>query len=302
MTKRISVFAIVLVLGCISVIAKKTALLIGIGNYNTTTTGWSVIHGNNDVILLTSKLKAKGFLVSSLTDSRATKSNIKTALSNLVASVTAGDIVYLHFSGHGQLIEDMNNDEQEDLDQSFVCFDACFSSKYKVLGTSYRGQNHFIDDETFPYLYNLKRKVGKSGSVIAVFDTCYSGGADRGEQADRSDSESDVEWIDITRGTDDEFKANASAETYLRTIRKPGNYTAGGGKITIISACESDKKNYECKERHSGRKYGSLSYCIGKMLDMNIPITQWETYFLYQNFRTLHIIRPSQNPVVESYK
>lgn len=302
MTKRISVFAIVLVLGSISVFAKKTALLIGIGNYNTTTTGWSVIHGNNDVILLTSKLKAKGFLVSSLIDSRATKSNIKTALSNLVASVTAGDIVYLHFSGHGQLIEDMNNDEQEDLDQSFVCFDACFSSKYKVLGTSYRGQNHFIDDETFPYLNNLKRKVGKSGSVIAVFDTCYSGGADRGEQADRSDSESDVEWIDITRGTDDEFKANASAETYLRTIRKPGNYTAGGGKITIISACESDKKNYECKERHSGRKYGSLSYCIGKMLDMNIPITQWETYFLYQNFRTLHIIRPSQNPVVESYK
>ena len=302
MTKRISVFAIVLVLGSISVFAKKTALLIGIGNYNTTTTGWSVIHGNNDVILLTSKLKAKGFLVSSLTDSRATKSNIKTALSNLVASVTAGDIVYLHFSGHGQLIEDMNNDEQEDLDQSFVCFDACFSSKYKVLGTSYRGQNHFIDDETFPYLNNLKRKVGKSGSVIVVFDTCYSGGADRGEQADKSDSESDVEWIDITRGTDDEFKANASAETYLRTIRKPGNYTAGGGKITIISACESDKKNYECKERHSGRKYGSLSYCIGKMLDMNIPITQWETYFLYQNFRTLHIIRPSQNPVVESYK
>ena len=41
---------------------------------------------------------------------------------------------------------------------------------------------------------------------------------------------------------------------------------------------------------------------IGKMLDMNIPITQWETYFLCQKFRTLHIIRPSQNPVVESYK
>ena len=196
----------------------------------------------------------------------------------------------------------MNNDEQEDLDQSFVCYDACFSSNYKVSGTSYRGQNHFIDDETFPYLNNLKRKVGKSGSVIVVFDTCYSGGADRGEQADKSDSESDVEWIGITRGTDDEFKANASAETYLRAIRKPGHYTAGGGKITIISACESDKKNYECKERHSGRKYGSLSYCIGKMLDMNIPITQWETYFLCQKFRTLHIVRPSQNPVVESYK
>ena len=302
MIKRISILAIVFVIGCMSSFAKKRALLIGIGNYDYTATGWSVIHGNNDVALLESKLKAKGFSVTYLTDNRATKSNIKFALSDLVASVTAGDVIYLHFSGHGQLIEDMNNDEQEDLDQSFVCYDACFSSNYKVSGTSYRGQNHFVDDETFPYLNNLKRKVGKSGSVIVVFDTCYSGGADRGAQADRSDSESDVEWIDITRGTDDEFKANASAETYLRTIRKPGNYTAGGGKITIISACESDKKNYECKERHSGRKYGSLSYCIGKMLDMNIPITQWETYFLCQKFRTLHIIRPSQNPVVESYK
>lgn len=291
-----------LVLGYVCTFAKNTALLIGIGNYNTATTGWSTIHGNNDVTLLEKKLKAKGFSVSYLIDKKATKNNIKTALSRLVASTVAGDMVYLHFSGHGQLIADKNNDEQEEFDQSFVCYDACFSPKYKVAGNSYRGQNHFIDDELFPYLNDLKKKVGKNGNVIVAFDTCYSGGADRGEQADEPDPESEVEWVQTTRGTDDEFQVNKSAEAYLRSITKPGNYTTGGGMITIISACESDMKNYECKERHSGRKYGSLSYCIGKILDRNMPMTQWGEFFRAQRYETLRIFRPSQNPVVEIHK
>ena len=141
-----------LILACLSGQAKNTALLIGIGNYNTKNTGWSVIHGNNDISLLESKLKAQGFSVSHLIDSNATKRNIKTALSNLVSSATKGDVIYLHFSGHGQLFTDLNGDETEDFDQSFVCYDACFSPKYKSGGKNYRGQNHLIDDELFPYL------------------------------------------------------------------------------------------------------------------------------------------------------
>lgn len=302
MIRRLGIFLTGLILGSVCALAKNTALLVGIGNYNFAATGWSEIHGNNDVSLLEGKLKAKGFSVSHLIDAKATKSNIKNALSKLVASTIGGDVVYLHFSGHGQLVADMNNDEQKEFDQSFVCYDACFSPNYKIAGKDYRGQNHFIDDELFPYLNKIKKKVGKNGNVIVVFDTCYSGGADRGEQIDNPDPESEVEWSKTTRGTDDEFQVNKSVETYLRSIIMPGNYTAGGGNITIISACESDKKNYECKERHSGRKYGSLSYCIGKMLDRNIPMTQWDVYFRTQKYKTLRIFRPSQNPVVENHK
>lgn len=302
MNRRLCLLLLSLILGYSVVSAKSTALLIGIGNYDSSITGWAKIHGDNDVSLLETKLKTKGFSVSHLLDNKATKHIVKTALSRLVESTSAGDIVYLHFSGHGQLVADMNNDEQEDLDQSFVCYDACFSPKYKIAGKSYRGQNHFIDDELFPYLNNLKRKVGKHGNVIVVFDTCYSGGADRGEQTDDPNPDGDIEWSETTRGTDDEFQVNKSAETYLRSITKPGNYTVGGGNITIVSACESDQRNYECKERHSGRKYGSLSYCIGKMLDKNIPMSQWGEYFKSKKYKSLHIFRPSQNPVVEIHK
>lgn len=302
MIKRLTTLIIGLVIGSACLLAKNTALLVGIGNYNTKATGWSVVHGNNDVTLLESKLRAMGFNVSHLIDRKATKANIKTALSNLVASATNGDVIYLHFSGHGQLIADMNNDETADFDQSFVCYDACFSPKYKISGTAYRGQNHLIDDELFPYLNELKRKVGKKGIVIVVFDSCYSGGADRGETTDDIDLESEVEWTKTTRGTDDEFQINRTAETYLRSIKKPGNYITEGGSITIISACESDKKNYECKERHSGRKYGSLSFCISKMLNKNIPFSQWGEYFTTHKYKSLKIFHPSQNPVVETYR
>lgn len=159
-----------------------------------------------------------------------------------------------------------------------------------------------IDDELFPYLNQLKTKVGSNGKVLVVFDTCYSGGADRGEMNDDPDPESEVEWDNTTRGTDDEFQINRSVQTYLRSIKTPGAYTTGGGEITIISACESDKKNYECKERHSGRKYGSLSYCIGKMLDQGIPMTKWNDFFKTQKYKALRIFRSSQNPVVEYHK
>ena len=300
-TKRYIMILAFVIISC-NMVARNSALLIGIGNYDKGMTGWSVIHGDNDVSLLENRLKTKDFSVVHLTDREATKNNIKSALSDLVKSATSGDVVYIHFSGHGQLIADMNNDEQENLDQSFVCYDACFSPKYKMAGKSYHGQNHFIDDELFPYLNELKKKVGKTGQVVVVFDSCYSGGADRGELSDDPDCESDVEWDKTTRGTDDEFQINKSVETYLQSIKKPGNYTSAGGNITIISACKSDQKNYECKERLTGRKYGSLSYCISKMLDKGIPMSKWGEFFLNNHYRSLRIFRPSQHPVIEIHE
>lgn len=302
MRKLFCILAFGLILGCLSGYAKNTALLIGIGNYNTNGTGWSVIHGNNDVSLLESKLKAKGFSVSHLTDNKATKRNIKSELSNLVAAATKGDVIYIHFSGHGQLFTDLNGDEKDNFDQSFVCYDACFSPKYKSGDKNYRGQNHLIDDELFPYLNKLKQKVGKSGNIIVVFDTCYSGGADRGSLEDEPDPDSEVEWVNNTRGDDVEFNADSSANAYLKTLKAPGQYAVGHGSITIISACERDKKNYECKDKRSGKKYGSLSYCIGKMLDSDIPLSQWGSYFQNKKYKSAGIFRPSQNPVVEIHQ
>lgn len=300
MTLRLLTILMAAVLGLTTCFAKNRALLVGIGNYNKQATGWKVIHGNNDIALLTKSLKKEGYSIKSLVDSKATKSNVLSALNTFVRNAEAGDKIYIHFSGHGQLIKDVNKDEQSDFDQSFVCYDACFSPRYKVNGKAYYGQNHLIDDELFPILNRLKSKVGKDGEVMVIFDSCYSGGADRGEEDD-PDPDSEVEWVRTTRGSDDEFTINQPTMTYLRSISAPGRYSSGG-KITVISACESDQRNYECKDPYSGKQYGSLSYCISKLLSKNIPFSQWEQFFKGKQYMKTKIFRPSQHPVVESYR
>jgi hypothetical protein len=299
---NLKVLAIICFALCnISVLAKSTALLIGIGRYNETATGWHAIHGNSDVQLLSSKLKTKGFKVNALVDNKATKKNVVSSLQQLVTNASAGDVIYLHFSGHGQLIQDMNNDENDDFDESFICYDACFSSKYKVNGKAYSGQNHLIDDELFTILNQLKQRIGKNGELIVVFDSCYSGGAERGEIDDDPEPDSEVEWTTTCRGTDDEFQVNKNAATYLRSINKPSSFTSAGGSITVISACGSDQRNYECKEKSTSKSYGSLSYCVAKLLDRNISFSQWYDFFKNKQYVSLKIFRPFQRPVVERY-
>lgn len=280
--------------------AHNRALLVGIGDYDRAATGWSTIHGNNDVALLDGKLAAKGFTVSKLVDTQATKAKIIKALDDIVSVTGPGDMIYIHFSGHGQLIEDLNGDEPSRTDQSFVCYDACRSPSYLVGKRSYRGENHLVDDELFPILNRLKKKVGDKGLLIVVFDSCYSGGADRGEMSDDTDTDAEVEWVDDTRGTDKEYRLDDASRKYMGRLKRPGNY-GDGGDITIISACQSYKRNYECRARGTGKQYGSLSYCIARMLDDGIPFAGWADYFRNERFRSLRIFRPIQTPVVETY-
>ena len=60
---NVIVFTIIIFIGALQLCANNHALLIGIGDYNTQITGWGILHGNNDVALLESKLKSKGFKV-----------------------------------------------------------------------------------------------------------------------------------------------------------------------------------------------------------------------------------------------
>lgn len=89
--------------------AKKRALLIGISHYPQTTKSnpctWTNIHGCNDVRLLRGTLQKQGFRITTLTDAQATASHIRRALKRLCQQAAKGDMVVIHFSGHGQPFE-----------------------------------------------------------------------------------------------------------------------------------------------------------------------------------------------------
>lgn len=279
--------------------AANRALLVGIGNYDADATGWNPISGRNDVEFLEGRLASHDFSISKLVDEQATKENILAAISNLIDSSNEGDNIYLHFAGHGQLVADLSQDEKDGFDQSFVCYGACVSPDYYFDDAPYVGQNHLIDDEIFPYLSQLRSAVGPDGHIMVIYDSCYSEDAVRGELGGAPDPDSPVEMIDVTRGTGDEFPANDITREYLSSIQAPGQYAEAGGEMVVISACERNRKNYECRDKETGVSYGSLSYCIGMLFDDNVPMSEWADVFGTPRFRSYKIFRATQHPQVE---
>lgn len=194
--------------------AKKRALLIGISHYPQTTRNnpctWTNIHGSNDVRLLRGTLQKQGFRITTLTNAQATASHIRRALKRLCQQAAKGDMVVIHFSGHGQPFEDLSGDEADGWDEAIVPYDA-----KKCYSRTYTGRCHIIDDELERYINNLRTTVGPRGFVYVVLDACHMGGASR--------DESETDSAACARGTNVGFSPNG--RTYIPRIDRRGHFT-----------------------------------------------------------------------------
>ena len=266
----------------------KRALLVGISNYEQVDeNSWGVIHGTNDVDLLTPTLKKQGFRVTSIRNQVATAKKIRHEINKLIESSHSGDIVYLLFSCHGQPFEDLNGDEDDGWDESLIPFDA---KKVFQKGV-YEGENHITDDELNGYLKSLRSKLGPKGFVYVVVDACHAGSSYRGDEEEDSV---------IIRGTDKGF--STSNKLYAPRINKRGRIkvekSADLADICIIEACRSYQVNSEIKEK--GIYYGSLSFYVNKTLQstkLNNDIS-WVEHVVQLMNMDKRLIR--QNAVVET--
>lgn len=235
----------------------KKALLIGISDYSNSSIKseerWDNIHGANDIALLTPTLKKLGYNVSKLTNEKATAKGIRSTLSNFSASCKPGDIVYLHFSCHGQPVEDLDGDETDGWDEAIVPYDALKVYQKGI----YTGENHIIDDELNKFFSTIRTKVGASGFVNVVIDACHAGSSYRGVE----DNDSVV-----VRGTNRGF--SATGKMFVPKIDKRSRIRVEQSKnmsnICLIEACRSYQVNNEIKE--NGVYYGSLSFYVNKVL------------------------------------
>ena len=160
----------------------RYALLIGIGDYPEGS-GWNKIHGNNDISLIKSTLIRQGFSEESimqLIDSAAIKNNILKAFDDLASRLQSGDVAYIHFSGHGQQVTDLNGDEEDGFDEAWIPYDA--KKKYET--GVYEGHNHLTDDELNEIFTRLRVCVGVRGKIIVIADACHSGSGSRGQSDD----------------------------------------------------------------------------------------------------------------------
>lgn len=232
---------------------ERWAVVVGISNYAKISYD---INGANDIDIVVPMLMRNGFNyknILTLTEERATKHNIKNTLYGL--NLKQGDIVYFHFSGHGQNVTDLNGDEPmrngKCYDQSLVTYNA-----QSYISSLYTGDEHIVDDELNDWLWDIKHRIGDEGQLIVVLDCCYSGTGTRGDD--------DVEERCVGGALE------LDIDNVAPRLKRP-NSTQRIDWI-CISACEANERNLEYK--HNGVSYGRLSYALSQLDSIFIDIEQ----------------------------
>ena len=142
----------------------RRALLIGINDYIAVPDLGGAI---NDVEMISQLLTTRfGFPeenIELVTNRQATREGILAAIDRLVESSGPGDVVYLHFSGHGSQVSDLNGDEEDGADETLVPHDG-----------RTEGVMDITDDELAGVFARLKGRT-----AVIVLDSCHSGTATR---------------------------------------------------------------------------------------------------------------------------
>ena len=248
----------------------KRALVIGLGEQQDK--AWNKINGDKDVPFVQAMLKNAGFKsVTTLVNRQATKVGIVGAFKRMTASCKYGDVVYIHYSGHGQQMTDVHNDERDGLDECWIPYDAC-----RKANASYHGEKHLTDDELNVYLNAIRNKIGAKGKLLVVIDACHSGDSTRGEDDDIVRGVEDTLVVDSqnARGLYETFEAIKSffvgdkgKENVINTQAKPLPE-----RWITISACKSNQVNFEMKKPTVGK----LTYALWTELKKNNKVSNGE--------------------------
>ena len=218
---------------------KKHALLIAVQGYGEGNDWWK-LNTNPDVEKIAEVLRSEkygftgktGDIVLKNKKAETTHEAIIKAFKDLIAETQPGDVVYVHYSGHGSQADDSKDymyhgqhyhkkigyrKNVDGKDRTLVPSDA--------VGTK-DPSNDIFGEELDALLTELKAK--HPGSITLTFDCCHAGDNTRGGPRPRGDSRS-VQHIPIsekpvTRGTPPQTDGLSKSDDYV-----------------AISACRSDQ-------------------------------------------------------------
>ena len=269
---------------------QRRALLIGLGEQQDSS--WYEINrgrklcGDTDVQFVKATLLSCGYEeenIWTLVNEEAKKDSIVKTFEIFTKQCGKGDIVYVHFSGHGQRVKDQNGDERKDdrknedlYDESWIPYDA-----YMNPCVQDKGEKHLIDDEVNLLLNKIVDRIGNEGKLLVVVDACHSGSASRGDGEDEDST--------VYRGGKD-FVPQVDLK-----LKMPGPV-----RWLFVGACQDNQVNQEMRvvKDNKPQQVGKLSYAICSSLETNETITD---SVLVKFFENHHGSLP-QNPVIETTK
>ena len=232
---------------------EKRALIVAISDYPPHS-GWGRINAENDVERLTHTLNRQGFREENiiiLRNSEATKQGIVAGFRLLQSQVERGDFVFIHFSAHGQQMENLDGTEPDGLDEAIIPYDA----QYRFIAGVYEGENHLRDKKINELLIPIRRTLGESGKLIVSIDACHAESMTRGEEGD------------VIRGTPTIFGSPEFIRNFRRSevAQLPLIQERGLAPITELAASQAHEPNFEHRATH--RNYGSLTYALTTVWD-----------------------------------
>lgn len=256
--RSLSVIILVLFLSVSVVAQTRRALVIGLGEQQDKT--WCKINGDRDVTLVCRMLRTCGYKsrnIRTLVNRQATKAGIVNAFKSLEQQCHNGDVVYVHFSGHGQLVTDVDGDDKNALalEESWIPYDACFRPCANDMG-----EKHLIDDEINTLLGNVADKIGSSGRMLVAVDACHSegstlGGVDEAAAVRGLSEDGDTVIFTMSRGLYGEFKLPFTF----------GQAPQGCERWLTLSACGIYEQNQEVKDAVEGQ-VGKLTFALYTLL------------------------------------
>ena len=288
-----SAFFLLLILPTISGFAQdRHALLIGAADYEAHTR-WLDLASGEDVVLMKHALLRQGFPehnIQLVLD--PTKEDLVQALKGWPKGLAAGDVAYLHFSGHGQAVVDLDGDEPSGYDQSLVPVNAG-----KIPGVDgYYGQHHLVDDEFALLLTDIRRVLGPEGQLICALDACHSGSATRAPATQRGAGFPMM----MKPGPPPSLADRMSMEeSWLDEPTEPHL-----APLVAFFGCASSELNSECVMTTDGaigiqKKVGSLSYALSSAFErIDGASASWGDVFRLVRSQMGRMV-PNQTPGME---
>lgn len=271
MKKAFSILLFLLLIAFSLCAQTKHALVIGLGEQEDK--HWAKINGDKDVPYVLDMLSVVGCAdIKTLVNKEATKDSIIEAFKMLEAECEVGDIVYIHFSGHGQWVTDINGDEEDGWDESWIPYDA-----YLIYCDNDKGEKHLIDDEINEFLTRIKTKIGDSGAILVVVDACHSGDSTRGDDIGET-----------LRGVYNEFVIPDKKKTKTSRIKE---------QWLVLSACKDYQLNQELKDPEVGK----LTYVLYQLVNDG-GVTMKEIERCMAKFRSELPQTPILTGVIDKYQ
>ena len=235
----------------------KRAVCVGINDYPGTRNDLKgCVNDANDWAELLRGEFGFGENVTLLTDADATKSNIASALGDLVTGARGGDVVAFTYSGHGTWVPDRGEqDELDNRDEALAVYDGII-----------------LDDE----LRCIIGQIDPDATLTVVSDSCHSGTVTRLmlERALEGDAE------EAAYAPKPRFMPPEDVAYYGRTdpipVRRRFLYPESGMPEILLTGCNAMQSSYDA---YIGNRYNGAMTAAALQLMKGNPGQTYREFF-----------------------